>query len=179
MNEHLESQKAATRLTTALFIIYLIAMCWILLLKLGANFSYMDNRSVNLVPFRELRLFKAKADLSELILNLLVFIPLGLYTGVLFDRWNIAKKLSLFFLASLLIEGLQFALAIGAFDITDIILNTLGGIIGFVIFKVIEKASRDRLRAQKFINGVAAIGTVLMIVLLLLLKLNLLPVRYQ
>ena len=76
-------------------------------------------------------------------------------------------------------EALQFILRAGAFDITDIITNTLGGIIGLMIFEAIEKVFNNSVKAQKFINIIAAIGTVLMISLLLLLKMNMLPVRYQ
>lgn len=50
---------------------------------------------------------------------------------------------------------------------------------GLMIFKAIEKVFKNNLKAQKFINIIAAIGTVLMILLLLLLILKMLPVRYQ
>jgi glycopeptide antibiotics resistance protein len=89
------------------------------------------------------------------------------------------KKLFSVFLLSLLVEGLQYILVVGAFDITDIITNTLGGIIGLMIFEGLEKAFRDRVKAQRFVNKVAATGTVLMILSLVLLKMNMLPVRYQ
>jgi glycopeptide antibiotics resistance protein len=70
-------------------------------------------------------------------------------------------------------------LRVGAVDITDTITNTLGGIIGLLVFKAIEKLFKNSVKAQKFINITAAIGTVLMILMLLLLKMNMLPVRYQ
>ena len=105
--------------------------------------------------------------------------PLGVYTGILFERWIFGRKLFFLFLISLIVEGLQFILAVGAFDITDIITNTLGGIIGLTIFKAIEKGFNNSVKAQKFINIISAVGTALMILLLLLLKMNMLPVRYQ
>ena len=76
-------------------------------------------------------------------------------------------------------EGLQFILRVGAFDITDIITNILGGIIGLLIFQAIEKLFNNSVKSRKFITIIAAIATVLMISLLLLLKLNMLPIRYQ
>jgi glycopeptide antibiotics resistance protein len=121
MREQSKSFDATNRVTTALFIIYLLVLCWILLLKLGVHFSYMEKRIVNLVPFTETRIITA-----ENILNLVIFIPLGIYAGSLFQRWFFSKKLFFFFLCSLLIEGLQYILRIGAFDVTDIITNTLG-----------------------------------------------------
>jgi glycopeptide antibiotics resistance protein len=167
------------KLTSALFIIYLMALCWILLFKLGVHLSYMENRRVNLIPFSEPLILNGKIDVGEIILNVVIFVPLGIYAGILFKRWTIGKKFFFFFLASLLVEGLQFILVIGAFDITDIITNTAGGIIGLIIFIAIEKVFRNSVKAQRFINMIAAIGTVLMIVLLLLLKMNMLPVRFQ
>jgi glycopeptide antibiotics resistance protein len=174
MDEQLKASKVTNRLTTVLFIIYLIAIWWILLFKLGVRFSYMEKRSVNLIPFNEPVILS-----SENILNVMIFTPLGVYAGILFERWIFGKKLFFAFLISLIVEALQFILAVGAFDITDIITNTLGGIIGLLLFNAIEKRFNTRVKAQKFINITAAIGTALMILLLVLLKMNMLPVRYQ
>jgi glycopeptide antibiotics resistance protein len=169
---NMKENNKTNKLTNALFIIYLIVLFWILLFKLGVRFSYMGNRNVNLIPF-------GKIDVSEIILNVVIFVPLGIYAGVLFKRWSFVKKLFFFFAISLMFEGLQFILRVGAFDITDIITNVLGGIIGSLIFEAIEKLFNNSVRSRKFITIIAAIGTVLMISLLLLLKLNMLPIRYQ
>jgi glycopeptide antibiotics resistance protein len=177
--DNLKAANITNRLTAALLIVYLIALYWILILKLGVQFSYMEKRSVNLIPFTDPLFANGKIDVSEIILNVVIFIPLGIYAGILFKRWNFGKKLFIFFLVSLIVEALQFILAVGAFDITDIITNTSGGIIGSLIFKAIEKVFNSSVKAQKFINVIAATGTVLIIVLLLLLKLNMLPIRYQ
>jgi glycopeptide antibiotics resistance protein len=167
------------KLTNVLFIIYGIALFWILLLKLGVQFSYMDNRVVNLIPFHQLFTGQGKLDVGEIMMNVVIFVPLGIYTGVLFKKWTFAMKLFFFFIISLMFEGLQFILRSGAFDTTDIINNTVGGMAGLIIFKAIETWFNNSVRSQKFINLLAAIGTAGMISLLVLLKLNMLPVRYQ
>ena len=169
---NMKENNKTNKLTNVLFIIYLIALFWILLFKLGVRFSYMEKRNVNLIPF-------GKIDVSEIILNVVIFVPLGIYAGVLFKRWVFVKKLVFFFLISLMFEVLQLIFRIGAFDITDIITNILGGIIGSLIFEAIEKLFNNSVKSQKFITIIAAIGTALMISLLLLLKLNMLPIRYQ
>ena len=174
MMEQSKVNNVKNSLATVLFIIYLIAICWILLFKLGVRFSYMGQRSVNLIPFREPIILS-----GENILNVVIFVPLGIYTGILFERWIFSKKLLFLFLLSSIVEGLQYILRIGAFDVTDIMTNTLGGVIGLMIFKAIEKAFNNSVKAQKFINIIALIGTALIIVLLVLLKMNMLPVRYQ
>ena len=169
---NMKENNKTNKLTNVLFIIYLIVLFWILLFKFGVRFSYMENRNVNLIPF-------GKIDVSETILNVVIFVPLGIYAGVLFKRWGFVKKLFFFFLISLMFEVLQLIFKIGAFDITDIITNISGGIIGSLIFEAIEKLFNNSVKSRKFITIIAAIGTVLMISLLLLLKLNMLPIRYQ
>ena len=173
MMEQLKVNNITNRLTTVLFIIYLIALYWILLLKLGVRFSYMGERRTNLVPFSEPFLTR------ENILNVVIFVPLGIYAGIIFEEWLFSKKLFFVVFLSLLVEGLQYILRVGAFDITDIITNTLGGIIGLMIFKGLEKAFSNHVKAQRFINKIAATGTALMILLLVLLKMNMLPLRYR
>lgn len=176
MKENIKSNK----LTYVLFAVYLIALFWILLFKLSVHFSYMGNRrSVNLIPFSELLSQNGKIDLSEMIMNVLIFLPFGIYAGILFKRWIIGKIFFLFFLTSLIIEGFQFIFALGSFDITDIINNTLGGIIGLMTYLGIEKAFKNSVKAQKFVNITALTGTILMIVLLSLLKMGKLWIRYQ
>jgi glycopeptide antibiotics resistance protein len=108
-----------------------------------------------------------------------ILVPFGIYVGILFEKWIFGKKLLSFFLVSLLVEALQYILRIGAFDVTDIFTNTVGGIIGLIIFEAINKAFNNTITAHKFINIIAATGTVLMILLLALLKMNMLPIRYQ
>ena len=165
--------------TKILFTIYLIVLYWILLFKLGVRFNYMGNRNVNLIPFSKPVMLHGKADLSEIILNIIIFIPMGVYEGSLFKRWSFIKRIIFLFIMSIIIEVLQFLLKIGSADITDVITNTLGGVIGLLIFITIEKILQNRIKAQKFINIIGTIGTTVMIILLILLKMNLLPIRYQ
>jgi len=92
------------------------------------------------------------------------------------DFWN---QTFLFFFLSLLVEGLQYLLRAGAFDSTDILTNTLGGVIGLLVLHAVEKIVNNSARTQRLTNIIAAIGTAVVISLLILLKLNLLPIRYQ
>jgi glycopeptide antibiotics resistance protein len=139
----------------------------------------MENRTVNLVPFNQLFIVNGKIDFPEIIMNVVIFVPLGIYAGMLFKKWGFGKNVFFFFLISLMLEVLQYIFSIGAFDITDTITNTFGGIIGWMLFKAIEKAFKSSIKAQKIINVIAAIATVLMIVFLILLKTNNLGIRYQ
>jgi glycopeptide antibiotics resistance protein len=182
MNQNRKSNRETTsadRLSMVLLIVYMLVLFWILLFKLGVRFSYMENRQLNLIPFHELFFPNGKIDFAEIISNVVIFIPLGVYSGVLFKKWSFGTKFLSFFLTSLTLEGLQFSLAIGAFDITDLITNTLGGLVGLVLLQTLESLFGNRNKAQKFINHLALVCTVLMITFLVLLKLSLLPIKYQ
>jgi len=168
----IRAENRSDKLTNLLFVIYLAALFWIVVWKLNVPFSYGHLRSINFIPFREPLFLNGKIDFGEIIMNVVIFVPLGIYAGILFKRWNIRKKILLFFLTSLMCESLQFILAIGAADITDIIDNTLGGVTGLLLFKGIENSLGNSLRAQKFINVVATTGTITMILFLFLLKID-------
>lgn len=164
----------ADRLTKALLFIYFIVLGWIILLKLGVQFSYLEERKINLIPFAN-----GYYDKVETVLNVLIFIPLGIYAGILFRKWTFRSNLFFFFLTSLILELLQYLFKFGTFDVTDLLTNTSGGIMGYVLFWAFGKLNTNPLKAQKQINVVATIGTFLFVLLLVLLKLNMLPIRYQ
>ena len=92
------------------------------------------------------------------------------------DVWK--KNLPVFF-TSLICEAFQFIFAIGAFDITDIMNNTLGGVIGLMLYTGIDKTFRNTVMTQKFINIIASIGTISMVLFLVLLKMNKLWITYK
>ena len=163
----------STKLTLALFIVYLIALFWIIVLKLNVELSNIKtSTNTNLIPYSRPLMLNGKADFGEPLLNILIFMPFGLYAGVLFKKWSFGKKVLLFFLTSLLLESLQFIFRVGTFDITDLINNTLGGAIGVLIYLGIEKNSHDPDKVRKLINLITLTGTVLLMSLIFFLKIN-------
>ena len=169
----MKDNNKTNKLTTVLFIIYLIVLFWIIVFKFNLRLPPLRNmRSINIIPFSQPLILNGKIAFGEIIMNVVIFVPLGMYAGILFKRWIIGKKLFLFFLISLICEVFQYILNIGASDITDIINNTLGGLIGLMIYKGIEKALKNSVKAQKIINIIALTGTILIILILFLLKIN-------
>lgn len=127
----------------------------------------MNDRSINLIPFAESVTIDGKTDISEILLNVIVFIPFGIYISMLHKPWNFIQKIIPIFCVSLLYEVLQYAFAIGGSDITDLIGNTLGGIIGMILFFIlIRMFGKDIIWT---INLVASIGTTVVILFLGLL----------
>ena len=143
-------------LTKVLFIFYILALIWIILFKMQFSFKgLVTSRSINLIPFGESIMVNGMIDVKEIIANVLIFIPFGIYISMLKSEWTFIKKVGSGFIISFAVEILQFIFAIGASDITDIIGNTLGGIIGIGIFYAFYKVFREK--AIKIINVVALI----------------------
>lgn len=172
--ENNHPNRKADNWTRVLLLIYFLVLVWVILLKLGVQFSYMEKRIFNLVPFANGYYSK-----METLLNVLIFIPLGVYAGLLFRKRGFGRQFLFFFLVSLSLEGLQFLFKIGAFDITDLMTNSLGGMIGYLLFLGIQKLIQNPFKTQKLINLLASLGTILIVTLLILLNLNMLPIRYQ
>ena len=64
-------------------------------------------------------------------------------------------------------EIIQFIFAIGASDITDLISNTLGGIIGVALVYVLSIVLKDK--THKILNRIAMVCTVLVVIFLFML----------
>lgn len=174
-----EYPKSPNHVTRILLIIYLVTIVWVLLLKLGVHFSYMVERKINFIPFKEFFSSNDQIDFPGLILNVIIFVPLGIYISISYNKWSLIKKFIPILVISLCIEILQYALKIGAFDLTDVVTNTSGGMLGLFIYKVIIKIVHHETKAQKLVNMIAIIGTVVIVSLLILLKLDLLPIHYR
>jgi len=136
----------ARRLLSALFAAYLVLLIWLVVWKLHIPYAgHGDVRPFKLVPFVGDGTNGASSP-RDVLGNLLIFIPLGLFLGLLAPRWSPIGIFASFALASLALESAQWALAVGSFDVTDIIMNTLGGIIGFVLLALAggRPGKRDR-----------------------------------
>ena len=120
------SHRIPTFVLRLLWVIYFLVMILLLFFRV-----YHDN-NINL---NILELFNfATTNLSQTILNLILFIPIG--------YWLKHLKISSVLLLSLLlitsIELLQFVSHRGIFDVVDILINTIGIIIGYIIFKTVH-----------------------------------------
>ncbi|MGO1043636.1 VanZ family protein [Clostridioides difficile] len=151
-------------ITKGLLIVYIIVMTWIILFKMQLDISLLKNmnlRNINLIPFADSLIVNGRVDISEIILNIAVFVPFGVYLCMLKEDWSFIKKVAPIFGVSLAFETLQYIFAIGASDITDLIGNTLGGVIGIIIFELLSKIFKNK--TKMIINVLALIGTILVI----------------
>ena len=150
--------KKEQKITFVLLVIYLIILTWIILLKTQFSFSALGHyRSVNLLPFAGSVVINGKVDLDEILNNFIVFIPVGLYLGMMMPKSSPLRKIAPIFGLSLLYEVIQFIYAIGASDITDLIMNTLGGAAGIFLVFLITKLLKEK--TVKILNIAAVICT--------------------
>ena len=98
-------------------------------------------------------------------MNIIVFVPFGLYLKM-FSL--LAKKTILYGAAiSISFEIIQFVLAMGASDITDIIANTAGAALGACVYLLAQRLFGKK--TNKIINIFAGIAIALLIALGILL----------
>ena len=103
---------------------------------------------INLIPFKTLYeyLFVNNTSVSSwssvsilnIFANTLLFIPLGLLTPLIWEKYDsFYKILTLGLISTCLIEFIQIFIGRST-DIDDVILNTIGVIIGYTIFKLFK-----------------------------------------
>lgn len=64
------------KLAIGLFAIYILSLVWIILFKLGSSLTNLPHyRNINLIPFSGSVIVNGKIFLSEIIGNILIFIP--------------------------------------------------------------------------------------------------------
>lgn len=166
------------KLTTLLFIFYLLALSGIVLFKTKMSFAFLHmifnftgtdiNRSVNLLPFGGMLVLNGSPDYHEIVLNTLVFIPFGIFLGMLRKKTSLVHLIVPVFLTSLFFEVTQYVFVLGASDITDIMANTLGGVIGIGIYFVFHKICSER--AYQVLNTIALVFTIGFVLLLSMVR---------
>ncbi|WP_300530476.1 VanZ family protein [Peptacetobacter sp.] len=152
------------RVTSILFIVYFLLLTWIIVFKMELSMSNLvAERSINFIPFKESAIVNGRISFSEIINNAIVFIPVGVFTAMLADNLKFIKMAAVPFGISLFYEITQYIFAVGACDITDLINNTLGGIVGILIFKLRRKVLGDK--AFKVVNIFSIICVVLIVIM--------------
>ena len=149
--------------TKIIFGIYCLLLIWIVLFKVAFNLddvrALVSARSINLIPFYYSCTGEFSALRRETLLNVLVFLPFGLYLKML--NKPAGKAILLGFAVSLFFEIVQIALAIGAGDITDLIANTFGTAVGAWAYMLARKVFKTKKKLDRTINVLALIALVL------------------
>ena len=161
---------------------------WMVLLTLYLNAMYIVigvpgvqyicwDPTLNLIPFQD---FSAR-NMEGMVLNAIMFAPLGFLLPAYFERYrHWGRTLAAGFLTSLTVELIQL-FTFRATDVDDLIMNTLGTLVGFLLAKLVLRRRTAVYRGKKdwlelvIVNGIVLLVIVfirypLMEVMLKLLK---------
>ena len=121
------------------------------LIRIGSlmvNFGGAQTGPPNLVPFRTILayLLGEKGLMIggiNLVGNIVLLLPVGLLFAILYCDATWKKMLILAAAAGFAIEGMQVVLQVGIFDIDDVILNGLGVMVGYWVFRELSSKLRS------------------------------------
>ncbi len=123
----------AAKLPVAAFVIYLALMLVITFLSRESG----DSKGIDLELFSTWGI--NDRNNAFVIENVLLFVPYGFLAGFAFGRYRrFLPCLALGALTSLGIETLQLITGRGFFQIDDILTNTLGAVLGFLLYRLFK-----------------------------------------
>ena len=143
--------KKKIRLAAAVLMVgYIAVLAYVCFFSERYGRTVSDTYHYNLQPFREISRFYTYREIIgfrgfviNLFGNILAFMPWGFMVPV------IVKGLHKFwctvaatFFLSLCIETVQLVTKVGSFDVDDLILNTIGGMAGFLVYLVANTIRR-------------------------------------
>jgi glycopeptide antibiotics resistance protein len=137
-----------------LFAVYFAVLFYFLFFSERMGRTFFDRSyHYNLVPFKEIKRFITHVDVlgvRAVVLNIagnvLAFMPFGTLLPVFSQTLRKCHLTVLYsFELSLIVETIQLVTKVGSFDVDDILLNTLGGLLGYLIFRIAFYAQNDRL----------------------------------
>ncbi len=127
-----------------LFVLYIFFLVYFLFLaEWYGRTGTVEEYRYNLELFREIRRFITYREqlgmfavFANLLGNILIFVPYGFFISMAAERRGFFKTLFFSFGLSLCVELVQLATRVGSFDVDDILLNTIGGILGYILFAI-------------------------------------------
>ncbi len=143
------------------FIMYVLCLFYVV------TFQDVNWSTSNYIPFKEMFRYTigSRMFFKNVIGNMLMFVPFGFFVAY-FLKLNKARYIFLLSaLVSVTIETIQKSIG-RVFDVDDIILNIIGGIVGFLLFKLIyflKAKSPEFLKKDIIYNIIIVVIMVLMI----------------
>jgi len=141
-------KKNIQTVASLLFIMYFAFLQYrLFFFAYGQYYRFRNNEiSYNLIPFKTIHGYIVTFNKNGLDIwffnlfgNVLAFIPMGLLLPLITEKARGFKRIIIVTLAtSITIEIVQLWLKLGIADIDDVILNTLGGLIGYFLFASIQ-----------------------------------------
>ena len=138
------------------FIIYVLCLFQVVTFQDTVSWS-----SNNFIPFREIFRYDFGSQLfvKNVLGNMILFLPFGFFVSYYLKSKKALLPVILTLIASCSIEIVQMVIG-RVFDIDDIILNLLGGVIGFFLYYLLVKIGRklpDVLKSDAFLNIISLV----------------------
>lgn len=132
-----------------LFIIYMCVLVYVVFFAEAMGRTPQDGYVYNLTPLKEIKRFMkyiwdndalGRAARLNIFGNIIAFIPFGIYLPYTSEsKLGFISTFLYTFSLSLTIELVQLITKVGSCDVDDIILNTLGGVIGYILWYIYTK----------------------------------------
>ncbi|GGE45284.1 hypothetical protein GCM10011391_25140 [Pullulanibacillus camelliae] len=134
-------RRRVKRFCAGIFFTYLLILVYLTLFTYN---YYVYGKSFNLVFFDSIKLMLDSGNIwlimKNILGNVVLFFPFGFLAPTLF--YFLRSFSNCFFISlftSALIEICQYEFAERIFDVDDIVLNTAGAILGWIVFKLVYK----------------------------------------
>ena len=139
------------------FVLYVVFIIYFLIFSdWYGRTGEMSEYRYNLELFREIKRFwdyRHQVGMISLVMNLfgnvLIFMPFGFFLPMASRFRSVFATIFWSFMLSLAVEMFQFITKVGCFDVDDLLLNTVGGIIGHIIFCVCAAKGRNNGQNKK------------------------------
>ena len=146
-----KSDKKMRMFGKILFILYLVVTLYAMFFSESLDRTMVsDEYRYNLVLFKEInRSWRMKHTYGWqiTIMNVAFFMPFGFLLPSMSREKIVNNFVSVTLLTmvfSMLIETAQLVLKVGAFDVDDIFLNTVGGLLGYIVLKIMKLFMKNR-----------------------------------
>ena len=125
-----------------LFILYVGFLIYFLFLaEWYGRTEISEEYRYNLELFKEIRRFITYREqlgtfvvAANLFGNILIFVPYGFFVSMAGRTRGFFKTFFFSMFLSLAVETVQLITRVGSFDVDDILLNTIGGVLGYIAF---------------------------------------------
>ena len=160
---HVHKEKFVLYKETFMFAFLLYA----LLLFYVVTFQDVNYGTNNFIPFKEILRYEvgSKVFIKNIVGNIILFIPFGFFVAHLMKSKKLYPTLIVSMITSIVIEYTQ--LKIGrTFDVDDIILNIVGGFLGYLVYIIIDTLEDHMpqvLKTETFKNIITIIIVLLLI----------------
>lgn len=142
-------KKSTKTIAYVLLALYALCLFWVVILKCNMEPAIEGTRlTIGKLPLFERMHFSlakfAKSDIPDIVVNILIFIPLGALLPFFKEKSPCIFGASVGIITTIAIEFTQILTAYGGFAYIDIINNSLGTFIGIMLYFEIRKALNEK-----------------------------------